>query len=251
MAEKYPNFSSYVYCKQNPINRTDPDGNTDRFNINGGYVNSTLDGKHDIVILDGGTEKPFSSIQTHGIFNWNERNAAENIIGFYANSAGINENIDVQGRIEEGTAGEYDPLFGDINFVSSGKGGLMPTLNNYCNLLSVLEHEHLHKINGDTKTYSDHANVYLLQMTKGKYFKFTSQNFKYSTIIQFMARLEKAKSLGESGYKELINIYNNSNQGFTIKERDSGGMVLFDKNGGDVTPPQILNAISAIHKPQD
>ena len=251
MAEKFPNFSSYVYCKQNPINRTDPDGNTDRFNISGGYVNSTLDGKHDIVILDGGHEKPFSSIQTHGITNWSERKAAENVIGFYSKKAGISESIDVHSEIEEGTAGAFSPFWGDINFYSQNSGRLMPSFNNYCNLLSVLEHEHFHKLEGDPKTFTDHANVYLLQMTKGKYFKFTDQKFKNSTIAQFMAHLQKAKTSDESGYKKLIITFNNSNQGFTINDRDSGGLQLLDKNNIDVTPPQIMRATLVIHKPQD
>jgi RHS repeat-associated protein len=252
MAEKYPNFSSYVYCKQNPINRTDPDGNTDRFNRSGGYINSTIDGKHDIVILDGGHEKPFSSIQTHGFFNYDERRAAENIIGFYAKKAGINEDIDVHSGIEEGTDAAFSPFWGDINFYSQNSGGLIPSLNNYCNLFSVLEHEHFHKTQGETKNYSDHAKVYLLQMTRGKFFKFTDQRFKNSTMIQFIARLEIAKSKGESKYKELITEFNKTNsQGYTINDRDSGSMQLLDKKGGDVTPPQIMKVITEIHKPQD
>ena len=71
-------------------------------------------------------------------------------------------------------------------------------------------------------------------------------------MIQFIARLEIAKSKGESKYKELITEFNKTNsQGYTINDRDSGSMQLLDKKGGDVTPPQIMKVITEIHKPQD
>ncbi|MDH6353687.1 RHS repeat-associated protein [Dysgonomonas sp. PH5-45] len=53
LAEKYPGVSPYAYCKNNPVNRIDPDGEDDYFvHPNGKIKQVEKDGEHTVVLVN-------------------------------------------------------------------------------------------------------------------------------------------------------------------------------------------------------
>ena len=69
LADKYPNISPYAYCTWNPINRVDPDGRADYYDVDGNHLcnDGVVDNrvyqqsdKGDVVL--GGFATPFSYV---------------------------------------------------------------------------------------------------------------------------------------------------------------------------------------------
>jgi len=51
MSEKYYSVSPYVWCKSNPINRVDPNGMEDYYNLHGKYIYSEGDSQEKMLVI--------------------------------------------------------------------------------------------------------------------------------------------------------------------------------------------------------
>lgn len=85
LSEKFYNWSPYVYCKNNPINRIDPDGRDDIFTQSEKYSHSTKTGSN-IKIQIGGKEVLLSEVNLNASGN---RQAIANVVGHYGTEIGL------------------------------------------------------------------------------------------------------------------------------------------------------------------
>jgi hypothetical protein len=69
-------------------------------------------------------------------------------------------------------------------------------------------------------------------------FSKTTLDFRMGITLNFIRYLEKAKQNKEEGWQDLIKEFNKTNKaGYILRDRDSGGIQLFDKKGGEIQRP--------------
>ncbi|MBF0575574.1 hypothetical protein IR022_06295 [Dysgonomonas sp. GY617] len=251
LQEKYPNKTSYHFCSQNPINKIDPDGKDDYFTSEGKYSRSTPIGNNIIVETSDGNKYPSEFKTNWNLFDWKSeaRETLNNIYSYYAEKAGV-------GNIFKGvTKLKHDDNLafhsgGEIWISTQKNGSVSPLFDNYYNLMSSLEHEGYHNQddnNGIKISYTVHVKVYLKQMKSDNY-KNASSEFKDGIMLNFFKYLMGAKQKKESGWKTVMEDFNESNinGGFQLRDRSSGGTQLITPDGkGEVN---TLKAIGNIPK---
>ena len=58
LSEKYYSVSPYVWCKSNPINRVDPNGMEDYYNLHGNYIYSEGDSQEKMLVISMKSKEP-------------------------------------------------------------------------------------------------------------------------------------------------------------------------------------------------
>ncbi|MEJ5103886.1 RHS repeat-associated core domain-containing protein [Chryseobacterium sp. MYb328] len=239
--EKYPDLSGYSHVANDPVNAVEIDGNDFVYVNEDGTIRKVV--RNDspyITVVYRGKGILLSDLDTST--NWfgygNEINQQiiANVVGYYGrNDAGIKGGtLGWKGYDDEALADTDVDNNIKVNSLNSGK--IAPLLTNKHNLISTLEHEKFHKQESKqlrTKyNYSAHSRVYLQQM-RSKNFKKTSKSFSVGMIRNFMNYLQMAKNEKEEGYADLINEFNSLGLGYTLTDRDSGGIMLVNDATGD------------------
>jgi RHS repeat-associated protein len=221
---KYPNMGSYVYCHGNPVNRVDPDGNTDYFTNSGKYIKSE-GAQHDICI--GDHRESLSSYLNRAKGNMR---IAMRVLFHYVDKLGYSGKFGIQ-DMESTTKGAYtSPQDGSVYF--NMKKFLAGRYNNYNDLTNALEHEANmqwgHKgqdaLHNDeiakfiaNYTYTAHTLVYMSQAQTAAYANSSNEN-QFNVTYGFANHLWNAVNSGEltqNEAKEQINVFNQQTTGNT------------------------------------
>jgi RHS repeat-associated protein len=239
--EKYPDLSGYSHVANDPVNAIEIDGNDFVYVNEDGTIRKVV--RNDspyITVIYRGKGILLSDLDTStnwfGYGNDVNQKIIANVVGYYGrNDAGITgETLGWKGYDDEAMA-DTD-INNNIKVNSQSNGKIDPLLTNKYNLISTLEHEKFHKKEPKqlrTKyNYSAHSRVYLQQM-RSKNFKKTSKGFSLGMIRNFMNYLQMAKNEKEEGYTDLINEFNSLGLGYTLTNRDSGGIMLTNDTTGD------------------
>lgn len=136
LAEKYYGWNAYVYCKNNPVNRIDPNGMEDYFNLNGDFIYHEGDNNDKYYVIN-------TSLDEHEI----RQSVADNNFVLAPNQDVIDKmdilfnNSDNGSKIEQG-----------FNvYVDNELGGIQDGLENEISLVSgegKLYDVHIHQFNG-------------------------------------------------------------------------------------------------------
>jgi len=254
LADKYPDWSSFAYCYNNPIRYVDPDGRAPEdiiyIDSKGNITKVEKNNSATITIVDGGKSYNLSdySIGKNSLFANNNRNreVVANVALYYAKQIGVHS---IGATPTQGGLAHYNPKDDNIYIAPASDGKVNSHLDNYFNLQSVIKHEFFHKEDhrdGIETTFVSHASVYLRQM-QDETFENTTEDFAYGMILSFISYLESAKSKKMDDYKGLIDEFNKSNirGGLRINDRGSGGMQLFDNNCKERSLPLMPDLIDA------
>jgi len=236
--EKYPNYSAYVYCKQSPISRFDPDGMDDIFTSIGKFVRHDENGTNNIMIQQGkrlsridnfdGSNSWFSSQD-----NYN-RDMMNNVLRYYLGGITKTSLKDEVSNDDIGALAFYNQS-GDKGMKVQLKNGYFPSLlADSNNLMNSLLHEYFHKLddkNGVKNTYLSHSEVYVKQM-KSKLFNVTTEDYQRGMISNFTQYLSGIMAEGSESWKPLLEKFNRTNSAkYKMTFQDSGGFRLFNKQG--------------------
>ena len=150
LAEKYGDFSPYVYCHNNPVNMTDPDGKDDLFDENGNFLVRTKYGTS--VMIKSGE----GYIKITNVDFSNNQKIIENIGRHYlAKSDKGNFSLrvsDVDEDVPRGVA--FSHSIGTDNYdLYLTDGYVNPSLGDYNDFECITYHESVHRNNanaGDT-----------------------------------------------------------------------------------------------------
>jgi len=243
--------SPYVYCSNNSINRIDPDGKDDFFKRNGTFAYHTVTKVNHIMIIDGKGEKSLTSYN-YSSKNSANRNMLSNVGTYYANKAGINQQVGVK---------DVDFLKVGDAFASTGQSTLNVSINTdqktgminsnadiADNMVNSFVHEKNHIDNPKLmNTPEGEINAIKTQVLDPT-FSNTSSNFKIG-IMKYAAQqlnLETVKNNYGTVFGDILNLnilfsgFGNRNLNFNGA---SGSVVVYpDPNILDeviVTAPKI------------
>ncbi|MBL0051062.1 MAG: hypothetical protein IPP29_05780 [Bacteroidetes bacterium] len=166
------------------------------------------------------------------------RDMMEKISIYYANKVGIQGKVDIDNsRSKPDDYAHFDPNT-KIIYTVLVDGFWNKGMEDAYNYMSTLEHENFHKQDDKNNllvNYTCHAKVYVNQF-ESKTFGLTTMKFQIGQIRNMINYLENAKEKKEAGWENLIAEFNKTNAaGYTINNRDSGGMQLFNKDGKATT----------------
>jgi len=237
--------SDYLCFSDNPIWKTDPDGNDDFFNADGSLSYRTKTGTKIYVQTKNGT-KLFSQIRTNNMHN---RQVLANITSFYAGLVGIKGMVGVGNhRDEKDDDGNINHHKSDNtlayttgdNILLNAKGGkINEKLDDYNNLESTLMHEKDHKSKGQgflkETSHREEAEVYLTQFSDKK-FSETTDAFQRGMIEAFKEELIKASTKDQTQDSDIQGLIVQANKalektGFSISfKRTSSDTFGFEIN---------------------
>lgn len=200
-SEKYYNVNPYVYCHNNPVLLTDPNGMDDFFDLRGNFLFTKGIGAR-IYIKQG---SKYIDMNSFNLRNSSYRQTVANIVGHYANIVGVKFNMnggtgyvgistlhkkDGNGRILAGTVN------GNI-YIKMTNGYLDEYMYDSNQLKGTLRHENEHKKMQEKKLGRaddlQHAKIVLTEI-QGPEFEKCSQEYKKAQINQCRSFLKRAKN---------------------------------------------------------
>ena len=154
LAEKYYNTSPYVYCKNNPINRIDPDGRDDYFNNKGIFLRRD-DKKTDFIWIENKAKDGI--VSTTAITETRlSNNAIKSVVGHYNSQLDKSDRAMPEVKIETSYADDINnvmrvpsskPTTIQVNYrrgYEDGEGKVNTLLNTVANMENSLVHERKH-----------------------------------------------------------------------------------------------------------
>jgi hypothetical protein len=222
LAEKFPSWSPYNYCLNNPLRLVDPDGRAPMdhiFDRYGNFIKDTGSGSAvKIQLSNGNLVSPSQLDGSRG-----SRRTMTKIGAFYASKVGADPGTMVTTRNGGvgGATSDSNPAFTQGNTITLNfKGGFSKdAFDNFNNFKSVMSHENFHKEDNETKGFegdlSTHADVYINQMSD-KSFVNTTDDFKNGMAGSFgnyLLNMDKGTDFGQNTIQEKIESFNNSNVG--------------------------------------
>ena len=224
--EDYPNWNPYVYCKQNPISRYDPDGNDDIFTSSGRYLKSTKTGNAVLIQTKTGLRAPSQLSTSRG-----SRLAMTRVGAYYAGKIAADSGTMVTTRKGDMDS-DKNPAFTQANTINLNiNGGFSKSLDNINNFKSVMSHENGHKENNENVKFdsniSNHADVYINQMSDTS-FSSTTNDFKLGTASSFanyLLNMNQSNQFGQFDITQKIDVFNSTNQGGMYIQPPMGNFV--------------------------
>ncbi len=233
LAEKYYDVSPYVYCKNNPVNRIDPDGMDDYFSNLGIFQKHTDEGDAILVQARGNkyvniNEIDFSN-QTKTLINIGTYylSQLDNNFLLYVEKTGGSNPLSAGMATEQGTNKYY--------LMIDAAGKVNNEYGNASNLLNSFYHETKHRY--DKTTWGGglgEVNAIIMQ-TEHKSWDKVSNNFAQSQASYAAGKLNVALNR-EITSSELSSYINQLNTGFA-------GIAIFTIENGTVTVTNQLNEI--------
>ena len=214
LAEKYYHISPYVYCKNDPVNRIDPDGRDDIFDSNGNFIRHT-EGGSNVVILNENNE----NVALSQISFLDKKPALEAIARYYLSQVDPNEfNVAVK---QCGGGISSDAMLsneqGTENYeIYVGEGGnVNPMLNDANNFVNSCYHESRHRYDNSTwgSTIGE-VNAILQQTQHPSWFDVT-KDFAYSQASYAVRKLNASMDYGETNSQTAKHYINQLNTAFT------------------------------------
>jgi RHS repeat-associated protein len=154
LAEKYPGISPWVYCKNNTVNRIDPDGRDDYFS-NAGVFLRRDDKKTDFIWIE--TKTKDGAVATTAITETRLSNKAiKSVVGHYNSQLDKSDGAKPEVKIETVYSNEKDaamqvpsfrPTTIQVNYrrnYKDGEGMVNEFLNTVANMKNTLVHERKH-----------------------------------------------------------------------------------------------------------
>lgn len=244
-AESYYDVTPYGYCHSNPMNRIDPNGKDDFFNSVGAFMYSTPKGSNVYVNNVLITDVPLT--------NAVHRQAVANVMGYYANKAGVSyygKGEKPVGNSPKGIVGlkghrndsERTLAFTSGNDIYINKKGdkINSTLHDKYNIISTFEHERIHKEgeHGHKENISvkEHASVYARQIGSDTFSK-TTKDYQNMVVDSFVEFLKIAITKGATD-KNILSLINDANRGLN----KTGMQIIYRRTGGD-TESYILKVV--------
>ena len=245
-AESYYDVTPYGYCHSNPMNRIDPNGKDDFFNSVGAFMYSTPKGSNVYVNNVLITDVPLT--------NAAHRQAVANVMGYYANKAGVSyygKGGKPVGNSPKGIVGlkshrndtERTLAFtrGDDIYINKKGGKINSTLHDKYNIINSFEHEGIHKEGGHGHgkkdiTAREHASVYAKQIGSNTFSK-TTRDYQNMVVGSFVELLKGAITDGAND-KAILSLINEANKGLN----GTGMQVVYRRTGSD-TDSYILKIV--------
>ena len=244
-AESYYDVTPYGYCHNNPMNKIDPNGKDDFFNSAGAFMYSTPKGSNVYVNNVLITDVPLT--------NAVHRQAVANVMGYYANKAGVsyyrkggkpvgNSPIGIVGLKGHRNDSERTLAFtsGNDIYINKKGGKINSTLHDKYNIISTFEHERIHKEgeHGHKENISakEHASVYARQIGSDTFSK-TTKDYQNMVVDSFVEFLKIAITKGATD-KNILSLINDANRGLN----KTGMQIIYRRTGGD-TESYILKVV--------
>lgn len=206
-------MTPYQYVNNNPVNMIDPTGMKGEdwiFHFMNGsllWFEDTGKGNNIYFNIDG--VKMSLSPEKSGFYT-----AVVNYIG-----KSLNPDVNYKySNVMTNTGGKFNY---ETNTVTVTNNAFK--FHNYFDVVSVIEHELIHKKNGSSRGFIDHANVYFEQASS-KTFNKTSEKFKASHSTQYAQRLLNAYVEGEIDsfdFDSNIKKYNKLNPKYQISRNNA------------------------------
>ena len=233
LCEKYYGTSPYVYCHDNPVNRVDPDGKDDYFNSAGSFMYSTSNGSdvyvNNVLITDVSLNNDAS------------RQAVANVVGYYANEAGISYYVKGGKSVGDSPSGTVGLAYhsnkdtfaftrGNDIYVNKSGGHINSYLHDKYNIISTFEHEKEHKNNGHGfggMTNRAHASVYAKHIGS-KTFSKTTKDYQNVVVNSFIEMLKKSITEGATD-KVIMSLISDANKGLS----GTGMQIVYRRTGSD------------------
>ena len=218
-------YSTYTFCRHNPINRVDKNGLADFFTTNGKFIRSDRNDKDPYIYIQ--TKYGMIKLSDYNFGNYREGGLRKmmRIVFHYAFVTGASKNtvIGVDATQPQGLNSNTlaYTLNDKIIRVLVKNGHFNKELSQIYNMKSTLSHEYFHtELKG--KKYDEEVQVIIKQMQTNDFSK-TTQSFK-NGISGYLQ--EQLKEL----YKKNNNLYNKY-----IEEAAK----LLEENGANGTPTYI------------
>ena len=245
-AESYYDVTPYGYCHNNPMNKIDPNGKDDFFNSAGAFMYSTPKGSDVYINNVLITDVPLT--------NAVHRQAVANVMGYYANKAGVSyygKGGKPVGNSPKGIVGlkshrndtERTLAFtrGDDIYINKKGGKINSTLHDKYNIINSFEHEGIHKEGGHGHgkkdiTAREHASVYARQIGSDTFSK-TTKDYQNMVVDSFVEFLKIAITKGATD-KNILSLINDANRGLN----KTGMQIIYRRTGGD-TESYILKVV--------
>ncbi len=168
-------MSGYMCFSGDPISHTDINGDDDVFDRNGNFLFSTKSGSLIKIVTPEGIQllSQFTSEKGHSL-------PAAKIVDYYKVDAGFKkkDRVGVSPNYHGQGAAYTNRGKGGGSFLNTN-GGSDKLADDSKNLVSIMNHEHKHKVNGSVSSFQDHLDVYSAQMDD-KTFEATTADFKVS-----------------------------------------------------------------------
>ena len=225
--------SPYAYCHDNPVNRVDPDGKDDYFNSAGSFMYSTSNGSdvyvNNVLITDVSLNNDAS------------RQAVANVVGYYANEAGISYYVKGGKSVGDSPSGTVGLAYqsnkdtfaftrGNDIYVNKSGGHINSYLHDKYNIISTFEHEKEHKNNGHGfggMTNRAHASVYAKHIGS-KTFSKTTKDYQNVVVNSFIEMLKKSITEGATD-KVIMSLISDANKGLS----GTGMQIVYRRTGSD------------------
>jgi hypothetical protein len=218
------------------------------FDAHGNFLRDDHNGSHNILIDIGKSGYKLSEFKPDNPANVM---LLRNIVNYYRNDAGIAKDVSV-GISPSSFNGEGGSLsFASVDGIFiSAKGGINAQLNNYYNLVSVLDHENNHWNNKDPQKtiykFLDHVAVYEAQINDAKIFSKTDNDFKRGEVTKYAGYLYGSYNANEIDEKTFNSRMDNINKslksygiGIDYNWGSSSGKPLISVHGKDNNGKQI------------
>ena len=190
LCEKYYNVSPYVYCHNNPVNMTDPDGKDDLFDENGNFLVRTKYGTS-VMIKSGGGYTKITNVDFS-----NNQKVIENIGRHYlAKSDKGNFSLRVSGTDEDVPRGvAFSHTIGTDNYdLYLTDGYVNPSLGDYNDFECITYHESVHRYNPNAGYTPSGEIEAIIQTTKCEAWNNATLNYIESQAAYAKNKLNEMK----------------------------------------------------------
>ena len=190
LCEKYYNVSPYVYCHNNPVNMTDPDGKDDLFDENGNFLVRTKYGTS-VMIKSGEGYTKITNVDFS-----NNQKVIENIGRHYlAKSDKGNFSLRVSGTDEDVPRGvAFSHTIGTDNYdLYLTDGYVNPSLGDYNDFECITYHESVHRYNPNAGYTPSGEIEAIIQTTKCEAWNNATLNYIESQAAYAKNKLNEMK----------------------------------------------------------